>query len=85
MSRKTNTPKSGGALTVDQVRERFHEEGRSFAEFARENGFSERLVYSVLKGRGKGLRGQSHNIAVALGIKQGQRTDARPSRQKAVA
>jgi gp16 family phage-associated protein len=81
MSRKPDIPNKGG-LTKDQIKERFSREGKSFAEFARENNFKLSLVYSVLDGRGKGLRGQSHNIAVALGIKGGSRNDG-PKRKAA--
>lgn len=83
MRRKPDIPNKGG-LTEEQVRALFSQEGKSFAQFARENNFELSLVYSVLKGRGKALRGQSHNIAVALGIKQGVRTDRR-QRAKAAA
>jgi gp16 family phage-associated protein len=76
MRRTHDIPNKGG-LTGAQIRERFSLEGRTFADFARENNFSLSLVYSVLAGRGKGLRGRSHNIAVALGLKVGARTDVR--------
>lgn len=76
MSKKTNIP-SPGVLTKEQVVAKFSATGMSFAEFARQNEFDLGLVYSVLHGRGKGLRGQSHNIAVALGMKHGVRTDVR--------
>lgn len=49
--------------------------GISIAEWARANGFSCGLVYQVLEGRRKCLRGQSYRIAVALGIKPGQPLD----------
>jgi gp16 family phage-associated protein len=49
--------------------------GISIAEWARENRFSCGLVYQVLEGKRRCLRGQSHKIAVALGLKAGQLTD----------
>lgn len=49
--------------------------GISIAEWARENRFSCALVYQVLEGKRRCLRGQSHKIAVALGLKTGQLTD----------
>ncbi|MBS4018921.1 MAG: DNA-binding protein [Dechloromonas sp.] len=49
--------------------------GISIAEWARENRFSCGLVYQVLEGKRRCLRGQSHRIAVALGLKAGHLTD----------
>lgn len=57
--------------SVKGVRTVFEDSGVSVAEWARARGFSTSLVYQVLEGRRKCLRGQSHQIAVALGIKQG--------------
>lgn len=57
--------------SVKSVRATFEDSGISVAEWARAKGFSTSLVYQVLEGRRKCLRGQSHQIAVALGIKQG--------------
>ena len=51
------------------------ESGVSVAEWARANGFSSGLVYQVLDGRRKCVRGQSHRIALALGLKQGRLID----------
>lgn len=56
-------------MTTDQVKAKFHREGRTFAGFAREHGFSEIEVYKLLNGQTKGLRGKAHDIAVALGLK----------------
>lgn len=57
--------------SVKCVRAVFEDSGISVAEWARARGFSTSLVYQVLEGRRKCVRGQSHQIAVALGIKQG--------------
>lgn len=54
------------------ARSLFEASGLSVAEWARRKGFSSGLVYQVLEGRRKCLRGQSHQIAVALGLKQGE-------------
>lgn len=59
------------ARRLKQAREAFHSTGKSVASFAREHGFSAKLVYMVLSGRRTCLRGQSHRIAVKLGIKDG--------------
>jgi gp16 family phage-associated protein len=57
--------------SVKLARAVFEDSGISVAEWARARGFSTSLVYQVLEGRRKCLRGQSHQIAVALGIKRG--------------
>lgn len=57
-------------------------QGISIAQWARENQFSDPLVREVLAGRKRCLRGQCHNIAVALGMKHGTPTD-RPGRASA--
>ena len=53
------------------IRSLIEESGVSVAEWARANGFSSGLVYAVLEGRRKCLRGQSFRIAVALGLREG--------------
>lgn len=50
-------------------------QGISVAEFARQHGFGAQLVREVLAGRKPGTRGQSHKIAVVLGIKRGAIND----------
>lgn len=57
--------------TVQVIRDAIASSGVSIAEWARVNGFSSGLVYQVLEGRRKCVRGQSYRIAVALGIKEG--------------
>jgi gp16 family phage-associated protein len=52
-----------------QVKARFEAEGLSISEWARANGFSVVMVYRVLSGESKGIRGEAHKIAVALGLK----------------
>jgi gp16 family phage-associated protein len=44
-------------------------DGLSIAEWARGKGFSARLVYQVLGGHRKCLRGESFQIAKELGMK----------------
>lgn len=57
------------ALSVEQVRRRFYASGTSVTDWARKNGFSRQVVYSLLSGRTRGYRGVSHSAAVALGLK----------------
>ena len=54
-----------------EVREEFVRRGLSISSWARLHGYSAQLVYGVLTGRNRGLRGQSHEIAVRLGLKHG--------------
>lgn len=65
--------------TPEEARAWLGYQGISIAEWSREHGFSASLVWSILDGRKRCLRGQSHNIAVALGMKEGIPTD-RPGR-----
>lgn len=50
---------------------RFKRVGYSQRAFAKELGVHEGLVTEVLSGRKKCIRGDSHRIAVALGLKDG--------------
>lgn len=56
-------------LTEAEARAAFAARGINIAEWARARGFSPELTRMVLSGKRKCLRGQSHQIAVALGIK----------------
>jgi gp16 family phage-associated protein len=59
-------------LTPAQAYEtHFVKKGVSQARWARENGFCKTLVSQILAGKRRALRGQSHKIAVLLGIKDG--------------
>lgn len=58
-------------LSLAEAKASFHRTGKSVVSFAKENGFCPALVYMVLSGSRPGLRGQSHRIAVKLGIKNG--------------
>lgn len=65
--------------TPEQARQWLSYQGITVSQWARENGFSVSLVFEVLAGRKKCLRGKSHNIAVLLGMKHGVVT-TRPAR-----
>lgn len=56
-------------MTNRQVQDGFRAKGITINKWSEENGFTAALVYAVLQGKRKCLRGQSHQIAVALGIK----------------
>jgi gp16 family phage-associated protein len=69
-------------MNIDDVKNLFNESGISISEWARVRGFSTGLVYQVLDGRRKCERGQSHKIAVALGLKDGKSIDINTFNQK---
>lgn len=51
------------------VRHQFRAQGITISQWSEERGFNPALVYAVARGNRKCLRGQSHQIAVALGLK----------------
>lgn len=57
--------------TVADVKAEFQKRGISVSEWARRRGVSAQLTYQILAGRKIGLRGQSHEISVLLGLKSG--------------
>jgi len=65
--------------TAKEARDWLSYMGITIAQWSREHGFNESLVHEVLAGRKRCLRGNSHNIAIALGMKDGIPTD-RPAR-----
>lgn len=58
-----------------QVLAEFKDAGISVSEWARVNNFSRMVVVDLLRGIRKGLRGESHRCAVALGLKHGSVQD----------
>ncbi len=61
--------------SINQVKDDFLNSGKSIAEWARENNFSPDLVYRILKNNRIPQRGESHKIAVQLGIKSQKTID----------
>ncbi len=59
--------------TQEDVRREFAIRGIAISQWAREMGYSPGLVHQVLAGRLKCVRGQAHEVAVALGLKAGKR------------
>lgn len=57
------------ALRHQQVQNWFRKNGLNIHQWAVDREFSPALVYAVLKGKRKCLRGQSYQIALALGLK----------------
>jgi gp16 family phage-associated protein len=59
--------------TADQVRAEFDRKGLSVAEWARRHDVSRSLVYEILSGRRTAFRrGDTHRVAVLLGLKHGE-------------
>lgn len=58
-----------GLNAEQRIWKHFREQGINVKAWAMDNGFDPGVVYSVLRGERKCLRGQSHRIAVALGLK----------------
>ncbi len=57
----------------EEIRAELAKNGLSLAAWARSHGFSEALTYRVMRGHPARL-GQSHQIAVSLGLKEGGNT-----------
>lgn len=63
------TPQLRVTRSAEQAKLWFSEQGLAISDWAMCHGFNPALVFAVLHGRRKCLRGQSHLIAVALGLK----------------
>ena len=57
-------------FSTNEVKASFKEHGVSISKWAQAHAFDTRLVYAVLAGRNQSTRGQSHKIALALGLKE---------------
>lgn len=58
--------------TPAEARAEFAHKGLSIAAWARAHGVGRSLVYEVLAGRKKCIRGDAHKVAVLLGMKRGE-------------
>jgi gp16 family phage-associated protein len=54
---------------IARVKELFLTNGKTYTEWAQENNVDRNVVYAVLNGRSRCLRGEGHKIAVLLGLK----------------
>lgn len=66
------TRKAGGstaAMSPSSAKQALHAEGVTLRQFAARHGFKYRTVSEVVRGVNKGLYGEGHKVAVALGIK----------------
>lgn len=57
-------------MSAEDVRRWFRANGITISAWAARHDFNPSLVYAVLKGQRKCLRGESHKIAVALKLKR---------------
>lgn len=57
------------AIQLQKIRDGFIARGETVADWARRNEFRVPMVYAVLAGRQKCLRGEGHRVAIALGLK----------------
>lgn len=57
------------SLRTIELRRRFRAEGVNISAWARDHGFSPKLVHQVLRGGRSCNFGESHRIAVKLGLK----------------
>lgn len=55
--------------TPEEAKRALYEKGITLSEFATKNHFKYRTVSEVVRGVNKGLYGEGHRVAVALGIK----------------
>lgn len=60
--------------TAEELRAEFIAYGITVSGWCREHGFSRMVVVDLLRGHGKGMRGEAHRAAVALGMKPDPRT-----------
>ncbi|MEO8390676.1 DNA-binding protein [Polaromonas sp.] len=54
---------------ISRIKAEFNQAGVSVSDWARANDFEVSLVYAILSGKSRGLRGKSHEIALKLGLK----------------
>ncbi|NMM12417.1 MAG: DNA-binding protein [Rhodoferax sp.] len=66
-------------FSTAEIKACFKEQGVSISTWAQAHAFDPRLVYAVLAGKNQSTRGKSHQIALALGLKE-----AIPANQVAV-
>lgn len=53
----------------DEVKAWLERHGVTIHEWAHAHGFTPGVVYALLQGRTRGLRGEAHQVAIALGMK----------------
>ena len=66
---KRNQAGSGAKKTAEAAKQELYAKGETLTNFASKHGFKYRTVSEVVRGVNKGLYGEGHRVAVALGIK----------------
>lgn len=56
--------------SLERAKHRIYNSGKTIREWAVDHDFNPTLVYRFLQGTQKGRSGESHRIAVALGVKK---------------
>ena len=57
-------------VSPQSAKDALYAKGITLSEFAKRNGFQYRTVSEVIRGVNKGLYGEGHRVAVALGLKK---------------
>jgi gp16 family phage-associated protein len=57
-------------MTLQQLKEKFAKEGKTFSGWSKENGVKYSTTLAVINGTNKGNYGEAHRVAVALGLKE---------------
>ncbi|MEB0040123.1 MULTISPECIES: DNA-binding protein [unclassified Pseudomonas] len=60
-----------GIRTAAQAKAWLEQQGKTVQDFARDHGVDPSTTYQILSGHKKGRRGESHKVAVLLGMKIG--------------
>lgn len=66
-SKNVNSRSAG--KSPEAAKQDLYAKGMTLREFAQKKGFKYRTVSEVVRGVNKGLYGEGHRVAVALGIK----------------
>jgi gp16 family phage-associated protein len=61
---------------AEKVKQRFHQRGETFTNWAKQHGYTRNEVYRVLNGQAKANYGKAHDIAVKLGLKDPEKLAA---------
>ena len=67
---KANNTEPTGVKTAEAFKKELTDNGMTISEWARNKGYTPREVMMVLNGFVKGKYGKSHQIAVAIGLKE---------------
>lgn len=62
---------------LERARRGFEDRGEAIKDWAAERGHDPHIVYFVLNGKLRGLRGKAHRVAVDLGLKAGHKAQPR--------